>query len=337
MENIILIGHGSPKKEANNIELMGRLLHNTMHPGCSNGCVHIAYMKYADPDIPEAIRSCVARGAKRVIIHPYFLSSGQHVTEDIPEMIKEAEGLYPGVEFIYTEPLGMHEKMVHVVMERISTAGGVLLPEDIERKSFDILSGEADFGDVPAEYRPIMKRVIHATADFEFRKTLTFHPDAVSAGLAAIRAGKKILTDIEMVKTGISKKLLSQWGMEVVCNIADEEVVSASLKTGKTRAEIAIERGLDDSIGIVAVGNAPTALIKTVELLSTGHRDFYPLVIGVPVGFVKAFESKALLATQRFPFITTLSRKGGTPVAVSIVNALLKMASEAVVEEVAQG
>ncbi|MFO0753966.1 MAG: precorrin-8X methylmutase [Thermodesulfovibrionales bacterium] len=333
MESIILIGHGSPKRDANNIELVGRLLHNTIHPGCTEGCVRIAYMKYGNPDIPGAIRASVESGSKKVIVHPYFLSSGLHVTEDIPEMIREAEALYPDVEFVYTEPLGTHEKLVHVIMERISTAGGALLPEDIERKSFDILTGEADFAGLPPEQLPIMQRVIHSTADFEFRKTLTFHPDAVAAGLAAIKAGKNILTDIEMVRTGINKRWLKPWGGKVFCTIADDEVIRASKETGKTRAEIAIEQGIDESVGIIAIGNAPTALLKTVEVLNERKLKNPPLVVGVPVGFVKAFESKALLATQRFPFITALSRKGGTPVAVAVVNALLKMANEEAAKE----
>lgn len=254
-----------------------------------------------------------------------------HVTKDIPEMIKEAKETYPDVEFIYTEPLGVHEKLVKVVIERISAATNQS-PEDIEKRSFEIISDEADFSDLPEGQWPIVKRVIHATADFEFRKSLIFHPDAIKTGLEAIRAGKDILTDIEMVKTGIIKRFLKPWGGNIVCGISDDEVIKHSKETGKTRAEIAMERMLNSNIGIVAIGNAPTALLKVIDLLKThsstlGTHNF-PLVVGVPVGFVKAYESKAMLAAQKFPFITNLSRKGGTPVAVAIVNALLKMAVE---------
>lgn len=326
MENIILIGHGSPKKEANNIEAVGRMLHGALHTGCADECVNVAYMQYGTPDIPGTIRNCAERGATRIIIHPYFLSAGMHVTKDIPGMIDEAKLLYPHIDFIYTEPLGIHEKLVQVVVERIKNARGAV-PEDIERKSFEIISEEADFSDLPYEQRPIVKRVIHATADFEFRKTLTFHPSAVTAGLEAIKAGKNILTDIEMVRTGIIKRLLEPWGGKVLCHINDEDVIRLSKETGKTRSEIAVEKGLGENIGIIAVGNAPTALLKTIELLSRKELKDPPLVVGVPVGFVKAFESKALLAAQDFPFITNLSRKGGTPAAVAIVNALLKMAA----------
>ena len=332
MENIILIGHGSPKKEANNIDLIGRLLHHAIHPECEGGCVKIAYLQFAEPDIMATIKGCVEGGAKKIIVHPFFLSSGMHVTKDIPEMISKARGMYSDVEFVYTEPLGIHEKLVQVVIERIQSEK-FSVPGDIEKRSFEIISEEFDLCDVPAEQMPIIKRVIHSTADFEFKNTLTFHPDAVRAGLDAIRAGKDILADIEMVKAGINKRLLKKWGGEVICNIADEEVVRTSEETGMTRAEISMVKGLTENVGIVAIGNAPTALLKVIELLSGTDVLPYapttsPLVVGVPVGFVKALESKALLSTQRFPFITNLSRKGGTPVAVAIVNALLKMAAE---------
>jgi precorrin-8X/cobalt-precorrin-8 methylmutase len=276
----------------------------------------------------DTIKTSVEKGAKKIILHPFFLSSGMHVTKDIPEMIREAGTLYPDVRFIYTEPLGTHEKLAHIVMERISAAEQ-LAPADIEKRSFDILSAEAGLGDVPADRLPIVQRVIHATADFDFKDTLMFHPDAIVRGLQAIKGGKDILTDVEMVKTGINKKWLSRWGGKVICGIQD---AGAMMQDNKTRAEIGIESALraNSNIGIIAIGNAPTALIRTVKLLDSElrTRNSALLVVGVPVGFVKAVEAKTLLAAQRFPFITALGRKGGTPVAVAIVNALLKMAEE---------
>lgn len=214
-------------------------------------------------------------------------------------------------------------------LEMLRTAGSILAgarfgsPEDIERRSFDILSREADLSDVSPERLPIVRRVIHATADFEYKETLVFHPDAVRTGIDAIKSGKNILTDVEMVRAGINKKLLEKWGGKVICRISGEDVAELSRKTGKTRSEIAIEKGIGDDVGIVAIGNAPTALLRVMEI--RGNRDDL-LVIGVPVGFVSALDSKLLLAKQSFPFITNLSRKGGSSVAVSIVNALLKMA-----------
>ncbi len=335
-ESIILIGHGSPKKDANNLEFIATMLHSMLPAGCSEDCVTDSYLQFAKPDIMETIKKRVEGGAKRIVLHPFFLNAGTHVTKDIPELIEKARELFPGVEFIYTEPLGIHEKLAQIVMERISAATGSwsgLAPEEIEKKSFEILSREYDFSTVPDAQLPIIQRVIHATADFEFKKTLVFHPDAVAAGLRAIKEGKNILTDVEMVKTGINKRSLERWGGKVICAIADENVVRESKETRRTRAEIAIEKRIGENVGIIAIGNAPTALLRVIKLLGNACHSSPitcngPLVIGVPVGFVKAFESKAILAGQKFPFITNLSRKGGTPVAVAIVNALLKMASE---------
>lgn len=332
-ESILLLGHGSPKKDANKLELIGEMLHRMLHNGCAGDCVKIAYLQFADPDIMQTIKDRVIKGARKIILHPFFLSSGMHVTKDIPEMISEARRLYPDVEFIYTEPLGIHEKLAQIVMERISAADR-LAPEDIEKRSFDILSAEADLSSIPAEYLPVVQRVIHATADFEFKKTLIFHPDAVARGLKAIKAGKDILTDVEMVRSGINKRALEKWGGKVICEISEKAGArSQESEARMTRAERGIEKALREhnNIGIVAIGNAPTALLRTIDLLSNSEPrtpNSEALVIGVPVGFVKAVESKALLAQQKFPFITALGRKGGTPVAVSIVNALLKMAGE---------
>jgi precorrin-8X/cobalt-precorrin-8 methylmutase len=308
--------------------------------------VKVAYLQFAAPDIMGAITECVEGGADRIILHPYFLSSGMHVTEDIPAIIKEAQGIYPGIEFLYTDPLGMHEGLVQVVMERIKTSIGRtsssaetpleknVFPKEsqhpIEKKSFEMIAEEMDFSHVAPERLPIIKRVIHSTADFEFKETLVFHPEAIQAGVDAIRSGKNILTDIEMVRAGINKRLLQRWGGTVISKISDEDVMRLSQEPGKTRAEVAMERGIADNIGIIAIGNAPTALLKVIEMFRSSAPSIIPpmLVVGVPVGFVQALESKVLLSSQSFPFITNLSRKGGTPVAVAIVNALLLIAGE---------
>lgn len=330
MEQIILIGHGSPKKEANNINVIADLLHRTIHPGCGKTCVKVAYLQFVEPDIRQAIEECAADGAQTIILHPFFLSAGMHVTKDIPEVIAEAKAAHPGIDFRYTEPLGLHDGLVDIVLDRIRSVT-FEKPLDIEKRSFEIIGDEIDLSGLPREQVPIVTRVIHATADFEFRDSLVFHPDAVPAALQAIRSGKDILTDIEMVRSGINRKLLERWGGKVVCLLNDEDVVKTSEETGRTRAEISMEKGLGQNVGIVVIGNAPTALLRMIELLNgaaLGAQRPLPVVVGVPVGFVKALESKSLLSTQPFPFITNLSRKGGTPVAVAVVNALLKMAAD---------
>lgn len=318
MEKIILVGHGSPKKDANQMELIGRLLHAMLHPGCTGECISTGYLQFQEPDLPGVLEAAARSGASRVIVHPYFLASGMHVTKDIPEIIEQARAKHPDVEFHYTEPLGISKKIVQVIRDRIESSCG-LAPMEIEAASMRTIEDELSLNDLPASHRPIVRRVIHATGDFDFKSTMLFHPDAVRAGIDAIRSGKDILTDVEMVRAGINKKLIAG---RVLCGISE-----AAPKEGSTRAEAAIEAMLNDNIGIVAIGNAPTALFKCIELINAG-RAHPALVVGVPVGFVRAVESKAMLASQSFPFITNMGRKGGSPVAAAIVNAIAKLAQE---------
>ncbi len=326
MEVIILVGHGSPKKDANRMDVVGRLLHGMIHPGCAEDCVQTCYLQFEQPDLKAAIDEAALRRPARMIIHPYFLNSGMHVTKDIPGMIEEARALYPEIKFIYTEPLGMAAEIVKVAKERIEAAKGEIRPLEIEKRSFEKIANEAE--NLPAgETRSIIQRVVHATGDFDFINSLLFHPDAVSAGLEAIKNGMDIITDVEMVRAGINEKLLSGFGGKALCgikNVIGDDPV-------KTRAE----RGFCDlaarqtNAGIYVFGNAPTALFACIKLLNEGALK-PKLVIGVPVGFVQAVESKALLASQGggSPFITNAGRKGGSTVAAAIVNALLLLAKE---------
>jgi precorrin-8X/cobalt-precorrin-8 methylmutase len=200
-----------------------------------------------------------------------------------------------------------------------------IAPLEIEAESFRIIEAELGPTDFSPQEFAVVRRCIHATGDFSFADNMRFHPRAVAAGLAAIRAGKNVLVDVNMAAAGISKGLLEKFGGRVICRIAEPETAELARTGKKTRSEAAFERALEDNIGIVAVGNAPTALLKTMELIDRGG--FAPdLVIGVPVGFVNAAESKEILAAKDYPYITALGRKGGTPVAVAAVNALLRLA-----------
>ncbi len=198
-------------------------------------------------------------------------------------------------------------------------------PLEIEAESFRIIEAEIGPTDFTPEQFAVVRRCIHATGDFSFANNMRFAAGGVEAGLAAIRAGKNILVDVNMAAAGISKGLLEQFGGRVICRIGDPETAARAKAGEMTRSEAAMERALEDNIGIVAIGNAPTALLKTMQLADAGT--FRPdLIIGVPVGFVNAAESKEILAGKQYPFITALGRKGGTPVAVAAVNALLRLA-----------
>ena len=197
-------------------------------------------------------------------------------------------------------------------------------PEEIEAESFRIIERELGPTRFSPEEFSLVRRIIHATGDFSFAENLRFHPEAVRAGVRAIRSGRNILVDVNMAASGISARLLTPFGGRVICRVAEPETAAMAKANGTTRSEAAMARATGDNIGIVAVGNAPTALLKVMELIEQGL--LAPdLVIGVPVGFVNAAESKDLLAEKPYPFLTALGRKGGTPVAVAAVNALLRL------------
>ncbi len=200
-----------------------------------------------------------------------------------------------------------------------------ILPADIEKRSFEIITEE--LGEraltLPEEIAPIVKRVIHTTADFSYYDTLCFSENAVPRLRDAIKAGACIVTDTEMARSGINKKRLQQYGGEVLCFMSDPVVAAEAKQRGVTRACVSMEHAA--ALGkplIFAVGNAPTALISLYELMQTGFR---PLgIIGVPVGFVNVVEAKELILSQsEVPYIVARGRKGGSNVAAAIVNAIV--------------
>lgn len=200
----------------------------------------------------------------------------------------------------------------------------ILNPEAIEAESFRIIESELGPHSFSPDEFAIVQRAIHSTADFEFARTIRFHPDAIRSGLEAIRAGRNIVADVQMIQAGISKAGLKKFGGDVLCFISDEDVTSKAKAEGVTRAIMSMRKAADLGPGLIyAIGNAPTALLELTRLADVAKP---ALVVGVPVGFVSAAESKDELAQTNLPFITALGRKGGTPVAVSIVNALIRLA-----------
>lgn len=197
-------------------------------------------------------------------------------------------------------------------------------PEEIERKSFEII--ERELGDrVPeGENAAVVKRVIHATADFDFADSLYFFPGSVQVGVRTLRRGARIICDTEMVLSGINKDALGRLGCTAHCFMSDPEVAREAGERGVTRASVGMERAvkLGDKPLVFAIGNAPTALIRLYELCREGR--VYPhLVIGVPVGFVNVVEAKELFVDKNLPVILSRGRKGGSAVAAAICNALL--------------
>lgn len=194
----------------------------------------------------------------------------------------------------------------------------ILQPEEIERESMRIIQEHITYSG-PSENLPVIKRVIHATADFDFLDNLAFTDNAVTLGRNALRNHTPIITDTLMLASGISKN----YGVNIVCHVSDPAIKSEALSRNITRAIVNIEHSAKEySSAIFAIGNSPTALIRLCELISEGKIS-PSLVIGVPVGFVNVLEAKDMLASLDTPSIISKGNKGGSTAACAIVNALL--------------
>lgn len=200
-----------------------------------------------------------------------------------------------------------------------------LLPEEIEKRSFEIISEELKQRgiDLPEEEAMITKRVIHTSADFDYTKTLSYSKDAVKIAKELLLHGVDIVTDTNMALSGINKKKLAQFGGQVHCFMADEEVARIAKERGTTRAAVSMEMASKLTKPVIfAIGNAPTALIQLYEMMQTS--DWRPaFVIGVPVGFVNVEAAKELIMETDVPYIVNRGRKGGSNVAAAICNALI--------------
>ncbi|MGN0600090.1 MAG: precorrin-8X methylmutase [Oscillospiraceae bacterium] len=200
-----------------------------------------------------------------------------------------------------------------------------VLPEDIEKRSFEIIESELAGRLIPEDIKPVVMRVIHTTADFDYLDNLCFSENVIQIAEDTLKKGAVIVTDTNMAKAGVNKAALKRLGCEVMCFMSDEDVAEEAKACGTTRAVASVNKAakLDRSV-IYAVGNAPTALIQLNELILSGR--FTPaLVIGVPVGFVNVVQSKELIMSSGVPYIVARGRKGGSNVAAAICNALLYM------------
>ena len=198
-----------------------------------------------------------------------------------------------------------------------------VLPEEIEKRSFEIITKELGDAELDPVNAPVIKRVIHTTADFEYLHNLCFSERAVEKMKAAIREGISIVTDTQMARSGINKRQLERYGGQVYCFMSDEDVAKSAGENGSTRAVASMDKAANLSEDVIfAVGNAPTALVRLYELIEEGR--IHPRgIIGVPVGFVNVVEAKEMIMQTNCPFIVARGRKGGSNVAAAICNALL--------------
>ncbi|MDY6848422.1 MAG: precorrin-8X methylmutase [Geoalkalibacter sp.] len=193
----------------------------------------------------------------------------------------------------------------------------------IERDSFAIINAGADLGRFSEDEQIIARKLIHTTGDMEFAELTCIPPGAVAAGVAALRRGVPIICDVEMVRVGITRRYLQQYGNQIHCFISEPDVLARAGADNLTRAEVAMLHAAERyPEAIYAIGNAPTALLKLLELTAAGRMQ-PAFVAGLPVGFVKAEESKARLRRTTIPHVTNRGPKGGSPCAATVINGLL--------------
>jgi precorrin-8X/cobalt-precorrin-8 methylmutase len=291
-----------------------------------------AALQFNKPTLEEAVASIVANGATSILIIPYFLFSGRHIEKDIPEIIQTLSDCYPGITFAMARTLGDSEQFIPQLVDRIREVTPELWleipsshpPEAIENQSMEIIDSLLPSNlSLTDEDRSVVKRIIHACGDPQIINLLRFSPEAIASGIKAIKNGSPIFTDVHMVAVGINSRAARACRCSVTCAL-DE---LAKQVKGETRTATAIKSlGQKLNGAIIAIGNAPTALLALLDLVKN-HKVRPGLVIGMPVGFVQAAESKELLSISTVPFITIAGTRGGSAMAAAAVNALLKLAA----------
>jgi len=200
--------------------------------------------------------------------------------------------------------------------------------QSIEDASMQMIENEIGIHQYDKKEWSIVRRIIHSTADFDFadKNKIIFHKDAIESGMNALRNGCGIVVDVNGVIGGLNKQNLKDFGNNIVCNISNSEIMELAKKEGKTRSQVSMRVSKSDMDGgIVAVGNAPTALQEVIQMVKEGIVK-PALIIGIPVGFICATESKEQLSRlEEAPFITNIGRKGGSSSASAIINAIFKL------------
>ncbi|MHB9111941.1 MAG: precorrin-8X methylmutase [Thermoleophilia bacterium] len=390
---VVVLGHGSRAPAA--LEVLNwvaeRLAERLRMP------VLAASLQLNKPSLEESCRELAAAGARRVVVAPYFLFSGNHMMKDIPEILDQLREELPGTEFVLADALGADDLMVEVLARRAlakcgSGVPGEGVPESgdavqetvgameesgnaadlfaslfnddcggcaplaqhpIEAESFEIIDSLLEPEDAEDPGYQVIRRIVHTTGDPSLARAVLLSDGAIVAGVTAISAGSGIYCDVNMAASGI-QPTADRLGLDVICLVAEPAVAELARREGVTRGVAAVRLaarggsagsdggssarsnggdmspsanggGLDGSIAVI--GNSPTALFELLRLASEeGVRP--SLIVGVPVGFVGAAESKKALIKSDIPHITIPGNRGGSTIAAAVVNALLRMSAQ---------
>lgn len=340
---LVLVGHGS---ELSSYKQTVNELAAIIRRRLPFVIVETGFMELNTPSIHDALSKAVQEGAERVIVAPVLLAESRHTTQDIPKLLGLMKGQNRGtiaiegreVQLAYCAPIGADSRLAEIIVDRASKAftGSKINVEsrsvagaEIFKSSLKIVRQvlAKDLEGMDPAITPIVERVVHATADPEFAQLLMFSKDAVTSGVEALRKGVDVVADVKMVESGINTSIIRELGCRVLTYTTDERAIglAETAKITRTAAamRVAAEDGLDNDV--VIIGNSPTAALTIAELVN--HEAAKPaLVIATPVGFVKAAESKDEVSKLSVPFIATRGVKGGSAVAVAVINALLTMA-----------
>lgn len=295
-----------------------------------------AALQFNQPSLEEAVGYLASRQIDCVVIVPYFLFSGRHITEHVPQAIGDLQHTYPDIRFLLADNLGLDDHFVSLLATRVRQVAPDLAVRPISSKGKHIESESMKIvdslyhspSDMLAEEAAVIKRIIHASGDIEIVNLIKFSPLAVSSGVRAVAAGRPIITDVRMVAAGIDGHLAATFGCSIYCALDAADILNWSQESALTRSAAAMNclgRKLDDAI--VAIGNAPTALLALLKLIAEGKVK-PALIVGMPVGFVKAAESKQELMKCGTPYFTVSGTRGGSAMAAATVNALLRITSD---------
>lgn len=328
---IILLGHGS---KALNAEAVLSQIAQQLEKAVQIK-IKIASLQFNSPTLEDSAKEFAAEGVNNIVVAPLFFYKGAHMTEDIPEVITAIERQYPDLSIELAENIGADPRIVTVLSERIKTvmdkSNENLNPQtvkglEIQEESFRIIENELGETDLTREEKDVLIRLIHTTGDISLKSHTVFNNEPIKKGLLALNEGTSVVVDVNMVAAGINQRLLKLLNGRVICNINHPAIIDKAMHNGHTRSFYAMEKSLSEAgrNPIVLVGNAPTALHMLCDLIEA-EKITPALVIGMPVGFVEAKESKERLAGLSVPSIIVTGTRGGSPLAAATLNAILVM------------